>query len=45
MQIDLIIKYLYDVDIIQFDKNFNFKNNIISKEILIDDKTWLIKDA
>ncbi len=38
-------KILYEVDIIQFDKNFNFKNNIISKEIFIDDKTWLIKDA
>ena len=38
-------KILYDVDIIQFDKNFNFKNNIISKEIFIEDKTWLIKDA
>ena len=38
-------KILYDVDILQFDKNFNFKNNIISKEILIKDKSWLIKDA
>ena len=38
-------KILYEVDIIQFDKNFNFKNNIISKEIFIDNKTWLIKDA
>ena len=35
MQIDFKNKILYDVDIIQFDKNFNFKNNIISKEILI----------
>ena len=38
-------KILYDVDIIQFDENFNFKNNIISKEIIIDDKTWIIKEA
>ena len=38
-------KILYDVDIIQFDKNFNFKKNIISKEILIENKTWLIKNA
>ena len=38
-------KILYDVDILQFDRNFNFKNNIISKEILIKDKSWLIKDA
>ena len=38
-------KILYEVDIIQFDKNFNFKNNIISKEIFIENKTWLIKDA
>ena len=38
-------KILYDVDIIQFDENFNFKNNIISKEIIIDNKTWIIKEA
>ena len=38
-------KILYGVDIIQFDKNFNFKKNIIAQEIVIDDKTWLIKDA
>ena len=38
-------RILYDVDIIQFDENFNFKNNIISKEIIIDNKTWIIKDA
>ena len=36
---------LYDVDILQFDKNFNFKKNIISKKIIIENKTWLIKDA
>ena len=38
-------KILYEVDIIQFDKNFNFENNIFAKEIIIDDKTWLIKNA
>tara|TARA_Y100001970_G_scaffold269496_1_gene362082 strand:- start:231 stop:1313 length:1083 start_codon:yes stop_codon:yes gene_type:complete len=38
-------KILYDVDIIQFDKNFNYKKNIISKEILIKDKSWLINNA
>jgi len=38
-------KILYGVDILQFDQNFNFKNNIISQEIVIDEKTWLIKDA
>ena len=38
-------KSLYDVDILQFDKNFNFKSNIISKKILIENKVWLIKDA
>ena len=36
---------MYGVDIIQLDKNFNFKKNIIAQEIVIDDKTWLIKDA
>ena len=36
---------LYDVDVLQFDKNFNFKKNIISKKIIIENKTWLIKDA
>ena len=36
---------LYDVDILQFDKNFNFIKNIISKKIIIENKTWLIKDA
>ena len=38
-------RILYDVDIIQFDENFNFKNNIIAKEIIINEKIWLIKDA
>ena len=36
---------LYNVDILQFDKDFNFKKNIISKEIIIENKSWLIKDA
>ena len=34
-------KILYEVDIIQFDKNFNFKNNIVAKEIYINEKTLL----
>tara|TARA_Y100000816_G_scaffold206888_1_gene152822 strand:- start:1522 stop:2604 length:1083 start_codon:yes stop_codon:yes gene_type:complete len=38
-------KKLYDVDIIQFDKKFNYKKNIISKEILIKDKSWLMTNA
>ena len=38
-------KILYDVDIIQFDRNFNYRKNIISKEVLIKDKSWLIIDA
>ena len=38
-------KKLYDVDIIQFDKNFNYKKNIISKEILINNRLWLITNA
>ena len=38
-------KILYDVDILQFDKSFNFQKNIISKEVIIEDKLWLMKDA
>ena len=38
-------KKLYDVDILQFDKSFNFQKNIISKEVIIEDKLWLMKDA
>ena len=38
-------KILYGVDIVQFDQNFKFKNNIISQEIFIDEKTWVLKDA
>ena len=36
---------LYDVDILQFDKKFNFKKNIIAKEIIIENKLWFIKNA
>ncbi len=38
-------KYLYNVDIIQFDKDFNFKNNFISPLISVEDKIWKLKDA
>ena len=38
-------KYLYNVDILQFDKNFNFKKNIISESILIENKIWKINEA
>ena len=38
-------KYLYNVDIIQFDKNFNFKKNIISELVMIENKNWIISDA
>ena len=38
-------KYLYNVDIVQFDKNFNFKRNIVSKSILIENKKWVINEA
>ena len=38
-------KYLYNVDIVQFDKNFNFKKNIISKSVLIENKIWRINEA
>ena len=38
-------KRLYNVDIIQFDKNFNFKNNIISPEISVINKNWKINNA
>ena len=38
-------KKLYDVDIIQFDKNFNYKKNIISKEILIKNRSWIMTNA
>ena len=38
-------KYLYNVDILQFDKNFNFKKNIISEKIFIENKIWVINEA
>ena len=38
-------KFLYNVDIIQFDKNFNFKINIISPLVSVENKTWKIKNA
>ena len=38
-------KRLYNVDILQFDKDFNFKNNIISPEISVINKTWKISNA
>ena len=38
-------KTLYNVDIIQFDKNFNFISNLIANEVFIENKNWLIKDA
>ena len=38
-------KYLYNVDILQFDKNFNFKKNIISEKIFIENKIWVIDEA
>ena len=38
-------KYLYNVDIIQFDKDFNFKININSPTISVENKTWKIINA
>ncbi len=38
-------KKLYDVDIVQFDKNFDFKNNIISSSISVENKIWKIDKA
>ena len=38
-------KNLYDVDILQFDKNFNFLSNISSKKILIESRSWTIEEA
>ena len=38
-------KSLYNVDILQFDKDFNFKNNIISPKISVINKTWKISNA
>ena len=38
-------KTLYNVDIIQFDKDFNFENNILADKVLIEDKSWFIEEA
>jgi len=38
-------KILYNVDIIQFDKDFNFKSNIVTDKVLIQSKSWLISEA
>ena len=38
-------KYLYEVDIIQFDKDFNFKRNLIAPSILIENKLWILNNA
>tara|TARA_Y100000992_G_scaffold289056_1_gene243249 strand:- start:318 stop:1400 length:1083 start_codon:yes stop_codon:yes gene_type:complete len=38
-------KFLYNVDIIQFDKDFNFKNNIISPIISVENKIWILNNA
>ena len=37
--------YLYEVDILQFDKNFDLLNNIISSKVQIENKIWLIDNA
>ena len=38
-------EYLTNVDIVQFDKDFNFIQNISTNEILIKDKVWKFKKA
>ena len=38
-------KILYNVDIIQFDKDFNFKSSIVTDKVLIQNKSWLISEA
>ena len=37
--------FLYEVDILQFDKDFNLLKNIITSKILIKDKTWVLDNA
>ena len=37
--------FLYEVDILQFDKDFNLLKNIISSKILIKEKSWKLNDA
>ena len=36
-------KVLYQVDILQFDKDFNLQKNISSEKVLIENKYWEIK--
>ncbi len=36
---------LYNVDIIQFDEDFNFKSNIVTDKVLIKNKSWIINKA
>ena len=38
-------KILFNVDIIQFDKDFNFKSSIVTDKVLIQNKSWLISEA
>ena len=38
-------EYLTNVDIVQFDEDFNFIQNISTNEILIRDKVWKLKNA
>ena len=38
-------EYLTNVDIVQFDKDFNFIQNISTNEILIRDKVWKLENA
>ena len=38
-------EYLTDVDIVQFDKDFNFIQNISANEILIRDKVWKLSNT
>ncbi len=37
--------FLYEVDILQFDKDFNLIKNIISSKILIKEKSWMLNNA
>ena len=37
--------FLYEVDILQFDKDFNFTKNIISSKIFIKEKSWVLNNA
>ena len=42
---DLKGNYLNNVDIVQFDENFNFIQNISTEKILIKNKTWKSESA